>query len=144
MSQTALSVHGLAAILEDDRWIVEKRGTGCIIRPGEGPLVSWVHFAVPTLVILNTIRLKYNRLFSRLRSGSQATIEQIQIRDGDTLVADITENYSNPNYEIRNWVITPREQPAWNACVVSFSVKFGANFDSDAWIVFSSVAIEFV
>lgn len=81
-------IHGHSMHIEYPDRIVSERRTGFSInldcKPG---LTNWFHFAIPTPVIVNDVRLKVGAVMLRFKTYSvDAWVQSVHVYDGEALI----------------------------------------------------------
>ena len=86
--ENATWIHGNAALIEHPSRLESQRYYGFFNRVvGKPNTTNWIHFALPTPVIEDGIRLNMDRFMLRAVTGSQATLRDVHIRDGERVVS---------------------------------------------------------
>lgn len=86
--ENATWIHGNAAVVELPSRIQFQRPYGFFNRIiGRENTTNWIHFALPTPVIEDGRRLIMDRFMLRAVTGSNATLRDVHIRDGERVVA---------------------------------------------------------
>jgi hypothetical protein len=139
-------IHGHSLSLEDHSWSVTKRGFTATVTTSLTSRSGWIHFAIPTPVIVNDKRLKFGQALILFRTGSKATIDTVLVYDGETVVGNF------PNLGLRsitavskNWPIPGNKQAYWGSGI-TVKVIFGDDVGPDttgAWVDFISVGIDY-
>jgi len=80
--------HGLGVELEDSSWTALRQGFFTTIRPSNRSTLHWVHFVIPTPVILDGNRLRAVTAWIRYTTGSGAVITSFHVYDGETKIAN--------------------------------------------------------
>jgi peptidoglycan hydrolase-like protein with peptidoglycan-binding domain len=86
--ENATWVHGNAALIEHPDRVERQRYYGFYNRIiGKPNTTNWIHFALPTPVIEDGTRLNMDRFMLRAVTGSEATLRDVHIRDGERVVS---------------------------------------------------------
>lgn len=135
-------VHGLGLFLEDKSWSCDRAGWGNKVYPSNTSLQGWVHFAIPTPVIVDDRRLTPTQVGLRVAIGPKATIANIGVHDGEKGIAGFNVNLSNvANPQTYYYQIPSPPEILWGT-EISVLVNFGDR-SSDAWVDFVSAGIDF-
>jgi len=134
-------VHGVGLILEDKSWSADNAGWGNVIYPSNTSRSGWVHFAIPTPVIVEDRRLTPTQVGLRVATGSKATITQIVAHDGEKQIAAFTGLKLTGSLNTYYYQIPSPPQVLWGT-EISVLVTF-SDRSSDAWAEFVSAGIDF-
>ena len=82
-------IHGHSMQIEyPDRLVSQRRIGYWIDVEGKSGSTNWFHFAIPTPVIVNDVRLKVDSVMLRFSTGSvDAFVDNVHVYDGETLIA---------------------------------------------------------
>lgn len=80
--------HGLGVQLENSSWSVLRQAFYSTVRPSNETTFGWVHFAIPTPVIVDGARLKAVTAWIRCITGSGAKIMNFHVYDGENKIAE--------------------------------------------------------
>jgi hypothetical protein len=82
-------IHGLSMQIEfPDRIISERRAGYSITVDNKSGFTNWYHFAIPTPVFINDIRMRVDSVMLRFRTGSvDAIVRDVHVYDGEKLIA---------------------------------------------------------
>jgi hypothetical protein len=137
----AMWTHGVGLFLEDNSWTIDRSGFGGMVHPSNTSLGGWVHFVIPTTVIVNDRRLQARQTGIRVATGPKATITSVRVHDGERQLAE------NDNLKIGGppntyyFPIPGTPQILWGV-EISVFVSF-TDTSSDAWATFLSGGIDF-
>lgn len=135
-------IHGTSIEFENSSWaaLALRQGFFTTVRPSNDTS-GWLHFAIPTPVIVNDVRLKAQSAMLRFSTGPKASIAAVHVYDGET---KIYEN-NNANYkgqlQFTRDVLNNQPEVKWGTGI-SILVNFSGR-DSDAWIQLISAGIDF-
>ena len=133
--------HGLGIFLEDKSWSIDRTGAGGIVYPSNTSLDGWIHFVIPTPVVVNNTRLAAKQAIVRLSTGAKALIRTISVHDGDTLIANFGVQVSSPNVQTYFYPISSPPQ-VFYGLQINVEVVF-ADRSTDAWANFVGGGIDF-
>ena len=86
--ENASWIHGNAALVELPANVESQRYYGFYNRiVGKPGTTNWIHFALPTPVIEDGVRLVLDRFMLRAVLGEATTLRDVHIRDGERVVA---------------------------------------------------------
>ncbi len=86
--ENATWIHGNAALVELPANVESQRYFGFFNRVvGKAGTSNWIHFALPTPVIEDGVRLTLDRFLLRCVMGESTTLRDVHIRDGERVVA---------------------------------------------------------
>ena len=136
-------IHGTAIEFENQSWstLALRQGFFTTVRPSNEATSAWVHFAIPTPVIVNDVRLKAQSALVRFATGPQASIGAVHVYDGEKKIYEHNgTNYKGPLQLIRE-VIPSQPLVDWGTGI-SILVNFNGG-GPDAWVQFVSAGIDF-
>lgn len=135
----AMWVHGHALQNEDPALTVGRIGwAGQLRHLGTS---GWFHIAVPTPVIVTDIRLRVDSAMVYFSSGSQGTIRNVHVWDGNNRISQ-NDNLSLTGSNQFSRFTLPR--PAVNYGIgISIFASLGTDATA-AWIDIQSVGVDFV
>jgi len=134
-------IHGTSVLLESGSWSALRQGFFTTVRPSNESTSGWVHFAIPTPVIVDGQRLKAQSAMIRFSTGSQASIGAFHVYDGEKKILDHNgTNYRGQLQFVRE-VIPGTPQVLWGTGI-SIRVDFNGN-GPDAFIQLISGGIDF-
>lgn len=119
-------IHGHSMQVEyPDRIASEWRAGFGITVEGKPGTTNWFHFAIPTPVIIDDVRLRADKVMLRFRTGSvDAVVRNVHVYDGERLIAEhnnLTLSKENPFAE---FVVPDRPLIFWGLGI-SIGVGFG-------------------
>jgi hypothetical protein len=144
----AMWTHGHGVQIEyPDRLALERR-YGFFIRLRGKPFTSnWVHFEVPTPVIVDGQRLRVGSVMVRFRTGSGASVHAVHVWDGERRIATYNGlNLSSRVFRTPRFGV-PNHPYIRRGLGISFGVKFGdsANLPKNKLLVdISSAGCDFI
>src|SRR5438105_4425 len=132
--------HDMAIEVPD--WSVTHRAYGTTIRPNRG-LTNWVHFAIPTVTLVNSQRVGVSAAYAFLSVGPKARLIAALVYDGPTLLQGFQPlALGTPTNKVYRWAIdgSPRIQYG-----IGISLEFECDDTSnDAWMTLIGAAAEFM
>jgi len=133
--------HGVGVDLENKSWPALRQGFFTTVRPSNESTSGWVHFAVPTPVIVDGVRLKAQSAMIRFSTGAQASVGAIHVWDGEKKILNKNgTNYKGSLQFIRE-VIPGSPEVLWGT-EISVLVNFNGT-GPDAYIQLISAGIDF-
>ncbi len=135
-------VHGTSVQLESSSWSALRRGFWTTIRPSNESQSGWVHFAIPTPVIIEGTRLKAGSALIRFKTGSRAKITNFHVYDGEKKIA------SHDGLDLRGDQLQTvrKDVPSDPQVLWGTGISLGLQFDGsgpDAWVALVSGGIDF-
>ncbi len=119
-------IHGRTMQIEyPDRIAVEDRNGWCAYVEGKPGTTNWFHFAIPTPVIINDVRLQIDSVMLAFKTGSvDAVVRDVHVYDGRWRIAvfDLI-NLSGEQPFVR--LVVPGTPPVWGGLGISVGVGFG-------------------
>jgi predicted esterase len=86
-----LFVHGHSAAIENEANLVSVDAKGNRIRvTGRPSTDNWLHYAVPSPVIVDERRLRPGRAWLRYKTSGNASVNAVHVWDGDTRIAAVS------------------------------------------------------
>jgi hypothetical protein len=132
--------NGVDVALENRSWSALRQGFGTTIRPSNETISGWVHFAIPTPVILSGVRVKAGQALVRFSTGSQASIGAIHVYDGETKIAEQNGTKFQGNLQLATLQLG-RPEVKWGTGI-SVLLNFTGT-TSDAWVQLIAAGIDF-
>ena len=129
--------HGTSVQVQENGWGALREGKHTTVTPGNGPSKGWVHFAIPTPVVVDGAPLKARTALVRFRLGPQTSIINFQVWNANQYPAiyDQGGSYTNPIE------VTLTNQPDLIGGIgISFRVDFAG---AGAWIELFGAGIRF-
>jgi hypothetical protein len=120
-------IHGHSMRIEFPDQIVSQRPLGFYLHLEGAPgTTNWFHFAIPTPVIINDVRLRPSAVILSFQTGSSdALVRDIHVYDGTGRIAEYKDvNLSGTNWFKRFDILTRPE--IWQGLGISIGVTFGA------------------
>ncbi|MBN1509400.1 MAG: hypothetical protein JW955_21315 [Sedimentisphaerales bacterium] len=119
-------IHGHSMQIESpDRLARLIRVGWCVFVEGKPGTENWFHFAVPTPVIIDDVRLQADSVMLRFATGSvDAFVRDVHVYDGRTRIAEFNDlNLSGAQDFVR--LTLPGAPAMWQALGISVGVGFG-------------------
>jgi hypothetical protein len=119
-------IHGHSMQIEYPERIANMYRAGfCIHVEGWPGTSNWFHFAIPTPVIINDIRLRADSVLLNFKTGSEdAYVRHVHVYDGDVLIAEHNDiNLSGVNDLVR--LSIPDKPYVHLGLGISIGVEFG-------------------
>jgi hypothetical protein len=86
--------HGVGVELQSLDWTANRYGFYTTVTPTEKDLFNWVHFPIPTPVILEDEKVKASIGHARFATGLDAKIVNFHVYDGETPLIKLDTDYS--------------------------------------------------
>lgn len=123
--ENATWIHGNAAVIEHPANVESQRYYGFYNRVvGKPNTTNWIHFALPTPVIEDGTRLNLDRFMLRAVMGSNATLRDVHIRDGERVVALHNGVNLTGSQGFAKFGVASMPDVLWGVCV-SLGYTFG-------------------
>lgn len=137
-------IHGHSMQIEyPDRIVSQWRAGFSITVEGKRGTNNWFHFAIPTPVIIDDVRLRADKVMLRFRTGSiDAVVRNVHVYDGERLIAEhdnLTLSKENPFAE---FVVPDRPLIFWGLGI-SIGVSFGFDEQKDHHMDFFAAGCDF-
>jgi hypothetical protein len=144
----AMWTHGHGAEIQYPNRLAYDRRYGFFIRLKGKPFTSnWIHFQVPTPVIVDSRRLRAGSVMVRFRTGPGASVHAVHVYDGERRIATHNNlNLTSTSFKWPRFDIPKHPHIRWGLGI-SVGVKFGdgANQPPNKLLVdISSVGCDFV
>jgi len=137
-------IHGHSMQIEYPDRIAHQRRTGMSFDiEGQPGTDNWFHFAIPTPVIINDIRLQADAVMLCFKTGSiDAFLRDVHVYDGVTRIAEFNDvNLSKDQPFAR--LVLPGAPLMWQALGISLGVGFGVEM-MDHTMEFYAAGCDFV
>lgn len=134
-------IHGTSVQLQGGSWSVIRQGRFAVLRPSNDSTSGWVHFAIPTPVILSDVRSRAQSAMIRFSTGPQASIGAVSVYDGEVLLWEHSGRDYKGYLQFVREVIPGSPEVLWGVGI-SILVNFQGN-GPDAWIELISAGIDF-
>jgi len=111
----AMWIHGHSMHIEYPDRIASERRTGFSINlePKSGS-VNWFHFAIPTPVFVNDVRLRADSVMLRFKTYSvDAWVRDVHVYDGDKLIAAHNGVNMSKDHLFERFVVPDRPEIQW-------------------------------
>jgi hypothetical protein len=136
-------IHGHSMQIEYPDRLAEQHPMGFHMHvEGKPGTVNWFHFAIPTPVIINDVRLRADAVIVNFETGSaDAIVRDVHIYDGDVGVVE----HNGVNLTGQNWFYRfeiPTRPEMWQGIGVSIGVAFGIEAMAH-WMDFASAGCDF-
>jgi hypothetical protein len=122
----AMWIHGHSMQIEyPDRLASQWRAGFSITVEGKPGSSNWFHFAIPTPLIVNDVRLRADSIMLSFRTSSvDAIVRDVHVYDGSTVIAAHNNiKLTKENLFVR--LMIPDRPEIWVALGVSIGVSFG-------------------
>ncbi len=120
--ENATWIHGNAAVIEYPHRVESQRHYGFYNRIiGKEKTYNWIHFALPTPVIEDGVRLNLDRFMLRAVTGSSARLRSVHIRDGERIVSLQNEVNLSGSLSLARFGIAAMPDVRWG---ISVSLRF--------------------
>ncbi len=119
-------IHGHSMQIEYPDRIVDIRRAGFYARlEGKPGTENWFHFAIPTPVIIDDVRLRIDAAMLRFATGSvDAFVRDVHVYDGETRIAVFDDVYLSENNGFAKFALPERPEVRWGIGI-SIGVGFG-------------------
>ncbi|KAH0565731.1 hypothetical protein GP486_000873 [Trichoglossum hirsutum] len=134
--------HGLGVELETPSWSALRQGFYTTVRPSSGSTFGWVHFVIPTPVIVDGNRLRAVTAWIRYAAGSSAKITNFHVYDGEKKIAGFDGLALNANAISNDTRSVPGGPAVLWGTAISLGVQFSGNGPND-YVQFVSAGIDF-
>jgi hypothetical protein len=133
--------HGLGVELESSSWSALRQGFYTTVRPSNEGASGWVHFVIPTPVIVDGTRLKAESALIRFSTGSTAKITNFHVYDGETKIAEYDGLDLTGSLQLVREAIPNNPQVLWGTAI-SIGVQFAGTGVND-YVQFIGAGIDF-
>lgn len=134
--------HGAGVELETSSWIYLRQGYFTTVTPSTGDTFGWVHFVIPTPVIVDDVRLKAASAMIRFSTGSTAKITNFHVYDGEMKIAEYNDLSLGGTMQFVTYEVPNDYQVLWGTAI-SLGVQFSGT-SADDYVHFISAGIDFV
>ncbi|MFC0003488.1 DUF6623 family protein [Micromonospora siamensis] len=141
----AMWAHGHSLAVEfPDRMRSEWRAGFFIRLIGRSGTTNWLHFGIPTPVIVNDNRLAIDSALVRLRCESnQAALTNVHVFDGERRIAAHDGlNLAPSAWEMLRFAVPNRPEVLWGVGV-TLGVRFNGATDQQNTMEISSAGVDF-
>lgn len=132
--------NGVAVALENSSWSALRQGFGTTVRPSNESTSGWVHFAIPTPVILSNVRVKAGQALVRFSTGPQASIGAFHVYDGERKIAEQNGLHLTGTLQVASQQLG-RPEVLWGTGI-SVLLSFTGT-GPDAWVQLIAAGIDF-
>jgi len=124
-------IHGHSMQIEYPERLVSQRRAGFSINvEGKSGTTNWFHFAIPTPVIINDVRMRASSVMLRFKTGSvDAFVRDVHVYDGEKLIAAHNGVNLSKDHLFEPFVIPDTPQVLWGLGI-SIGVGFGVEMMS--------------
>lgn len=141
--KNATWIHGNAALIEHPNNVESQRFYGFYNRIiGKPNTTNWIHFALPTPVIVSGVRLVMDSFMVRAVMGSAATLRDVHIRDGNTVVSLQNGVNLTGNQSLARFGIAAMPNVYWGISA-SLGFSFGAGSASERRVDLISAGFDY-
>ena len=133
--------HGLGIELESRSWSALRQGFYTTVRPSNEGGFGWVHFVIPTPVIVDGTRLKAESAMIRFTTGRGAAITNFHVYDGEKKIADHNGLNLRGALQFVRESVPNTPQVLWGTAI-SLGVQFDGTEQED-YVQFISAGIDF-
>jgi hypothetical protein len=146
MLAQAMWTHGTNIIVEVPQNIQAEWRAGFFTRlTGKPGTTNWLHFAIPTTVIVNDNRLAIDSALLRFRSNSnRAVVTNVHVYDGERLIAGHNNLSLAPvAWNMHRFAVPGRPEILWGVGI-SIGVSFSGTTADQNTFEFSSAGADFL
>ena len=138
----AMWTHGHSLQVEiPQNGTVERRGFSAKYISSGPAKPNWLHFAVPTPVLVNDKRLRAGTALVRFRSGTGGFVKAIHVYDGEKKVA--AKDGLNLNHP--QWQLVRVDVPGNPVMLWSLGISILVDFAADErWVEFGAAGCDFL
>jgi hypothetical protein len=136
----AFWTNSVAIGLENRSWSALRQGGGTTVRPSNESTSGWVHFAIPTPVILSDVRVTAAQALVRFSTGPNATIGAFHVYDGEQKIAEQNGLSLSGTLQVAAQQLS-RPQILWGTGI-SVLLNFNGT-GQDAWVQLIAAGIDF-
>ncbi|KAF9082269.1 hypothetical protein BGX29_003969, partial [Mortierella sp. GBA35] len=122
--------HGLGVELESRSWNALRQGFFTTVTPSNEGTFGWVHFVIPTPVIVDGTRLKAESAMIRFSTGTTAKITNFHVFDGETRIAEYNGLSLSGNLQFVRRAVPNHHQVLWGTAI-SVGVQFSGTGPND-------------
>ncbi|KAF9079376.1 hypothetical protein BGX23_004233 [Mortierella sp. AD031] len=133
--------HGLGVELESRSWNALRQGFFTTVTPSNEGTFGWVHFVIPTPVIVDGTRLKAESAMIRFSTGTTAKITNFHVFDGETRIAEYNGLSLSGNLQFVRRAVPNHHQVLWGTAI-SVGVQFSGTGPND-YVQFIGAGIDF-
>ncbi|KAG0362642.1 hypothetical protein BG005_004759 [Podila minutissima] len=133
--------HGLGVELETRSWKALRQGFFTTVTPSKEGTFGWVHFVIPTPVIVDDRRLKAESALIRFSTGSAAKITNFHVYDGEKKIAAYDDLSLAGTMQVIRQAVPNQPQVLWGT-TISLGVQFSGTGPND-YVQFISAGIDF-
>jgi len=111
----AMWIHGHSMQIEyPDRLASQWRAGFSITVEGKPGSTNWFHFAIPTPVIVDDVRLRADSVMLRFKTGSvDAWVRDVHVYDGEKLIAAHDKVNLSKDHLFERFLIPDRPEALW-------------------------------
>ena len=144
--EQAMWTHGHGAAVEfPDRMQSEWRAGFFLRLVGRPNTTNWIHFGIPTPVIVNDNRLVIDSALVRLRSlSTQADLTNVHVFDGENRVAAHDGlNHSPTSWQMLRFAVPNRPEVRWGIGV-TLGVRFTGTTEQQNTLEIAAAGVDFL
>ena len=136
--------HGTSVQFENQSWAVRalRQGFFTTVTPSNESTNGWVHFAIPTPVIISGARSRARLASIRFSTGPQASIVAFHVYDGETRILNLNSLNLQGTLQLNQQAIPGTPEVQWGTGI-SLQVNFNGT-GPDAWVQLISAGIDFI
>jgi len=122
-------IHAHSVNVEYPDRITNERRTGYSFAfDGKSGLANWLHFAIPTPVIINDVRMRASSVMLVFKTGSvDAIVQHVHVYDGGTKIAEHNNVNLTKDHPFERFMIPDTPQVQWG---LGISVGIGCGVES--------------
>ena len=136
-------IHGLSIEIENATWVplATRTSLGTTVQPS-ADMEGWVHFAIPTPVVINGVAAQKAKSISlQFSTGDLAKIDSLRVYDGKKTLMELKDlSWTGEHLKVVDVKNTPQ---VYQGMGISAFIKFTAT-GPGAWVQLVSAAISFV
>ncbi|KAG0086175.1 hypothetical protein BGZ93_007282 [Podila epicladia] len=133
--------HGVGIELETRSWTALRQGFFSTVTPSYEGSFGWVHFVIPTPVIVDGTRLKAESAMIRFSTGSTAKITNFHVYDGETKIAAYDGLSLEGNLQFVRQAVPNHHQVLWGT-TITLGLQFSGTGPND-YVQLISAGIDF-
>ena len=127
--------------LESTSWSALRQGFFTTVTPSNEGTFGWVHFVIPTPVIVDGTRLKAKSAMIRFSTGSDAKITNFHVYDGEKKIAEYNGLSLAGNLQFVREAVPDNPQVLWGTAI-SLGVQFRGTGPNN-YVQFIGAGIDF-
>lgn len=146
MLEQAMWAHGHSMVVERPQDLVSEWRAGFFIRViGKRGATNWLHFPIPTPVIVNDNRLRIDSAMLRFRSlSNHAEVTNIHVFDGENRIFARDGMLFSPNqWGLERFTLPNKPEVFWGIGI-TVGVRFTGANDGQNTMEFASAGVDFL